>query len=316
MSAEEIAGSPAGDAAGAEAAPGEDAAGAAPTPAELAAGVATPAGEAAALAETVTALAETVTALAGAVNALAGRLATVERTVGRAAARLDSRSRDATRDVEALLQLYRDHTPRAPMPPSGGWAIDPTGLLELLSHVRADRPALVLELGSGTSSVWLGYALERTGGRLVSVDHDARFGERTRQLLRRHGLADVVQVRDAPLRDLELGGRTYQWYDPAAFEDVDGVDLLVVDGPPGAIGPMARYPALPVLWRRLSPGALVLLDDAGRPDERDAVTRWLAEVGGLATEPAVVGNVAVLRYTRPAGDQDTPGDPHRWAQTR
>ena len=241
-----------------------------------------------------------LSALAEQVSQLATRLAAVERAVNRAAARMDSRSRDATRDVEALLQLYRERTPRAPMPPSGRWAMDPTGLLELLSRVPADRPALVLELGSGTSSVWLGYALERTGGRLVSLDHDPRFGERTRQLLGRHALTGVAQVRDAPLRDLDLGDGTYRWYDPAAFEDLAGVDLLVVDGPPGTTGPLARYPALPVLWRRLSPGALVLLDDVDRPDERDTADRWLAEIGGLTEEPAAVGNVAVLRYAGPA----------------
>lgn len=173
--------------------------------------------------------------------------------------------------------------------------MDPTGLLEVLWHVRRDRPRLVLELGSGTSTVWLGYAVEQTGGRLVSLDHDEEFGERTSEQLRRHGLTAVAQVRQAPLRDLELAGGAYRWYDPAALDDLQDVDLLLIDGPPGALGPMARYPALPVLLPRLSPRARVLLDDATRPDEQDILSRWLGEVAGLTRQPATVDSVAVLR---------------------
>src|SRR5690606_10445060 len=92
-----------------------------------------------------------------------------------------------TREVEALLQLHGKVEPRAPMPPSGKTALNPTGLLQLCALVERLRPKLVLELGSGTSSVWLGYMLERHGGRLVTVDHHAAFAAETRARLQRHG---------------------------------------------------------------------------------------------------------------------------------
>src|SRR4051812_46709823 len=44
--------------------------------------------------------------------------------------------RAQTREVEALVQLFQGFTPRAPMPPSGGFALTPTDLLDLLHLVR------------------------------------------------------------------------------------------------------------------------------------------------------------------------------------
>jgi predicted O-methyltransferase YrrM len=206
--------------------------------------------------------------------------------------------RDQTQEVEALVQLYRLLDPRAPMPSSGHWALNPTELLELWSVIELRRPRLVLELGSGVSSVWIGYALERHRGRLVSLEHDPAYAERTRAHLRRHGLADVAEVRDAPLRPVSVDGESYRWYDPAALAGLSGVDLLLVDGPPGGTGPQARYPALPMLERLLSPRAWVLLDDVGRPEEREILRRWVDTVDGLRREPGTIGQVAVLSYNR------------------
>ena len=45
---------------------------------------------------------------------------------------------------------------------------------------------------------------------------------------------------------------------------------------------VARWPAGPLLFPRLAPGAVVLLDDAARPEEQEAVRRWMAEHPGFA----------------------------------
>lgn len=208
------------------------------------------------------------------------------------------RLHDQTREVEALLQLFRGVEPRAPMPPSGKTALKPTGLLQLCALVETLQPKLVLELGSGTSSVWLGYLLERYHGRLITVDHNPAFAAETRVRLQRHGLANIAEVRDAPLKPVTVNGRSYQWYDPAAFADLAGIDLLVVDGPPANSGPHARYPAFPVLEGQLSSHAGVVLDDVSRQDEQDIVRQWTESTAGLEQELGTVGNVAVLTYAR------------------
>ncbi|GIE84102.1 O-methyltransferase [Actinoplanes regularis] len=204
------------------------------------------------------------------------------------------------REVEATVQLFQGCTPRAPMPSSGDYALNPTDLLELLFLVRSRRPRLVLELGSGTSTVWLGYVLEQTGGKLISLDHDPEYADRTRAALRAHGLTGVAEVRDAPLTPVELGDRTYPWYEPAALEDLDGIDFLLVDGPPAAVGPDSRHPALPVVAPRLADRATIVFDDANRKDEQAAIDRWLATTSGLTREGELLGRHAILSYVRSA----------------
>ncbi|WP_436526966.1 O-methyltransferase [Actinoplanes sp. HUAS TT8] len=202
------------------------------------------------------------------------------------------------REVEATVQLFQGFTPRAPMPSSGDYALNPTDLLELLFLVRSRQPRLVLELGSGTSTIWLAYALEQIGGRLISLDHDPSYANRTRSALREHGLTGVAEVRDAPLAPVELDGRTYSWYDPAVLEDLDGIDFLLVDGPPAAVGPDSRYPALPVTGPRLADRATIVFDDANRKDEQAALERWLATVDGLTRPGEMLGRHAVLLLDR------------------
>ncbi|BCJ42482.1 hypothetical protein GCM10010168_07760 [Actinoplanes ianthinogenes] len=212
------------------------------------------------------------------------------------------------REVEATVQLFQGFTPRAPMPSSGDYALNPTDLLELLFLVRSRRPELVLELGSGTSTIWLGYVLEQTGGRLISLDHEPEYANRTRAALAAHGLTGVAEVRDAPLAPVEVGERTFSWYDPAVLEDLDGVDFLLVDGPPAAVGPDSRYPALPVVGPRLADRATIVFDDANRPDEQAAIEGWLASDPALGREGELLGRHAVLTYARTKKTPPPQGD--------
>lgn len=182
------------------------------------------------------------------------------------------------RQVEALLQLYDRIRPRAAMPSSGGWTLDAAGILALLDVVEQRRPGLVVELGSGASSVWLGYALERLGsGRLVSVEHDTHRAEATRQHVCSHGIDRVVEVRVAPLVEAGLPDHEALWYDASAFDDLSNIDLLIVDGPPNDTGRYSRYPALPKLVSVLSVNGAVALHDDARLDEREILERWRAE---------------------------------------
>jgi predicted O-methyltransferase YrrM len=208
--------------------------------------------------------------------------------------------RAQTRELECLHQLYADFLPRAPMPASGQWALNPSDLLALLHLIEQRRPRVVLELGSGTSTVWIAYALERLGGRLISLDHDPSYAEQTRTMLHAHGLAGVAEIRDAPLRAIEVRGDAFDWYDAGALTGVDKVDLLLVDGPPGSTGPMSRYPALDMVRDKLSRHATVVLDDISRDDERETLRRWAEEDSRLRIEPALVGQHGVLSYARVA----------------
>ena len=78
------------------------------------------------------------------------------------------------------------------------------------------------------------------------------------------------------------------------------IDLLLVDGPPGYGEGMerSRYPALPALEPRLAPGAMVVLDDASRPGEREIIERWTELGWRFGVRGDEVSRSARALYTR------------------
>jgi predicted O-methyltransferase YrrM len=60
-----------------------------------------------------------------------------------------------------------------------------------------------------------------------------------------------------------------EWYDLSKLGDISSIDLLFIDGPPGSKNDRARHPALTECLAKLSPRAIVVIDDAGRDGEKD-----------------------------------------------
>ncbi len=184
------------------------------------------------------------------------------------------------RQIEALLMLTTCLPLRQPLPPMRGGAVSPDSALLLHELVCTHEPALVVELGAGVSTLVLGYALESAGtGRLISFEHDAAQAQRTAALVRRHGLERQVEVVHAALQETRVAGEAWQWYGPEIEETLVGqrAQLVVVDGPPGSLQPLVRYPARRRLAPFLGDDAIVVLDDIARPDELAIAERWLRE---------------------------------------
>lgn len=186
--------------------------------------------------------------------------------------------------IQALQSLHSLFDIRAPLPAFRSWNITPDLATEVVGLIQERRPRLIVEVGGGLSSIVAGYAVKEYGGRIVAFDHLAEFADQTRATVERHGLSDVVTVRHAPLKPVEIGGKPWLWYDTTQFEDLHDIDLLFIDGPPNTTQLLARYPALPLLIDRLSPDAVIVLDDADRVMETRAVRRWLAEFPGLRAD--------------------------------
>jgi predicted O-methyltransferase YrrM len=185
--------------------------------------------------------------------------------------------RQTFRQLEALQNLNAMLPTSAALPATRIWAASPDLLVLLVDLVSTERPSLVVECGSGASTLWLALAMRRFGidGRIIALDHDPVYGGKTRDFLAGHDVSDLAEVRDAPLESFDLDGQTYQWYARHAWVDLAGIDLLFVDGPPATTGHHARYPALPLLSKALSPVATAVLDDLIVPDMQDVLRRWL-----------------------------------------
>jgi hypothetical protein len=228
----------------------------------------------------IRAIQDTLDQQALSIRAIQDTLDQLPEALGRVRASLLQSASQDFRQTEALLSLHSLVRARAPLPQTRGWAASPDLLLFLVSLVISQRPRLIVELGSGVSTLWLAYALEKAGGdgRIVSLDHDPEFAARTQAFLVAHEVDRFVSVRVAPLVEVDIDDEKWPWYDRQALADVDSCELLVVDGPPGAVRDRARFPALPVLRRRLAEQATIVLDDCIRSDEKEIVAAWHASL--------------------------------------
>lgn len=187
--------------------------------------------------------------------------------------------------LEALFSLFFTLQPHAPLPDMRGWAESPDYMKRITQAILQDKPELVVELGSGVSTLVIAYALQRAGrGRVVSLEHDQAYAAPNQEMLHLHGLENVATIIHAPLRELALGNETWQWYDASPLPHEEPIDLLLVDGPPAAPKTLSRYPALPLLFDRLRDGARIFLDDGSRQDEQLTVQRWRQEFPALDCE--------------------------------
>lgn len=189
--------------------------------------------------------------------------------------------------LESLTWLQRRLAITGQLPPLRGWATSPDVLLRLHAHIMATKPGVIVEFGSGASTLVIADALRQNGtGKLVSIEHSDYYGAQTFATLEAEQLQGWVDLRIGDLaawegdhlnpQDAEKPSR---WYPLSLLEGVENVDLLWVDGPPGATCLYSRYPALPALADKLSPNAEVWMDDTIRQEEKDVCERWAADYG-------------------------------------
>ena len=229
--------------------------------------------------------------------------------VRRTSEQLEKMRRDAFddyRQVESLLSLHAILKPDFALPPLRDHSASPDLLNYTITRMMASKPNVVVELGSGASTVILAQCLKRIGaGRLISIDHDAAFAERTTRMLAERGLSDVATVVHLPLERIELGGSEYLWYSIDRFDAGGEIDFLFIDGPPYHVHPLARYPAIPLMLPRLSAGATIVMDDANRPEELRIREMWEREFSQLSVERLETEKgTLVIRGVHPAGKQN------------
>jgi predicted O-methyltransferase YrrM len=190
--------------------------------------------------------------------------------------------KDSERVHEAWLNLYHTLHFRAPLPLKNPYMASPELLVLLVNLIHEHKPRMILELGSGLSSIILGYALEQLQGSdarracFLTVDHDLHHVQKTVDMVKLHGLGDVVRAIHAPLSPVRTPLKDNRfWYNLSVYQHIlVDIDFLVVDGPPGHMGSMMRYPAVPNL--NLKHGAIIVVDDTYRSDERKMIDEWMS----------------------------------------
>lgn len=209
---------------------------------------------------------------------------------------------NAARQMEAYMAVQHYLTTGVVSQEMHGWPISPDFALYLIDLIETRNYDLVIEFGSGVSTVLMAQALTkcraRTGAQKpavqVAFEHLAPYHAQTLTHLVQAGVSDAVQLVHAPLADYQApNGKICPYY--SCSEELSKISktidsktakiLVLVDGPPAATGKHARYPALPVVLRYFQGSAIdFLMDDYIRDDEKEIAVLWQQElaVAGLA----------------------------------
>lgn len=197
---------------------------------------------------------------------------------------------NALRQMEASIRLQHFLGPDVMLPKLHNWPISPDLGLWIVELFEQHAYTAAVEFGSGSSTLLLAHAMQRfsrpgkgAGARLLSFEHLEQYHRQTKELLRAAALESRVNLELAPLVEQ---GQEQLFYDcrPAladlgrAIQRRQGPVLVLVDGPPAATSPHARFPALPRVMEALGTQRPIhfLMDDFIRADEKAIVVRWEA----------------------------------------
>lgn len=177
--------------------------------------------------------------------------------------------------IQAYFSLYSMIDFNEPLPYMTGWSATPELALTILQEIRDKKPNLILELGSGISTIISAYGLQKNGkGSIISLDHDSIYAQKTRDQLKNHNIHSLAKVKNCPLVPYEIENATWSWYDLKDLTPTGGIDMLLVDGPPVKTNKNARFPALPLLVDKLNDHATIIVHDAYRASEREILSKW------------------------------------------
>ena len=182
--------------------------------------------------------------------------------------------------------------------PLHGWPISPDFALQLVRLIPDHSYDLIIEFGSGTSTLLCLRILEQfnlysadqaaSPHRLITFEHLNTYHQKTTDLVDTCSNRPLLDLRLSPLEPWEDATGSYSYYAGTAAigEAIQAVAssvgrplklLVVIDGPPGATCHWARYPAVPIVLDAASCTDLsidFLLDDMIRADEKQMALAW------------------------------------------
>lgn len=162
--------------------------------------------------------------------------------------------------------------------PVTGFALGTRAFVYIAEEFRRERPRVVVEFGSGTSTIVLGHLASTATWEprpfVLSLEQDREGAERVRRALLDRAITGT-EVRHVTLDEHDA-------FDPAGLADALGelgrpIDWVMIDGPFGRPG--CREGTLPAVIASCADGARWFLDDALRSAEMGILRRWSERSG-------------------------------------
>jgi len=205
---------------------------------------------------------------------------------------------NAVKQIEAFVSIQNYLTTGESISGFHGWPISPDIGLFLIEKIRERQYDLIIEFGSGTSTILISKAfnkekkssnfketddLKKLVSPILTFEHSAKYLKETKIALAANRNPSNVALIHAPLIDWNDGDINFLFYDceshikdlAAEIKETKKRILIFIDGPPGGTCPNARYPAIPIIFKHLGMHAIdIVLDDANRPEEKSIISSW------------------------------------------
>ena len=184
------------------------------------------------------------------------------------------------RQLEILIPIFNKLNITKPLPKTNAlndYAASPDFLYSIINIIQKYKPNLIIEAGSGTSTLIVSYTLKKYNpkGKIISFDHNESFANKTKEEIKNHTLEKYSKIIYSDL--IEYSDYKFSWYDINKIDFKKKIDLVIIDGPPSKLNKLARYPAIPLLLKSMSDEAIIILDDARRKSEQEIIKKWQKE---------------------------------------
>lgn len=193
-------------------------------------------------------------------------------------------SLNSTKQIESFISLhnYLDNGIHALN--FHGWPISPDIALFLIQKMEENNYDLIMEFGSGTSTVMLAKSIknkQKENLKLITFEHNQKYYDQTLNSLKVEGLENFVDLMLTPLIEYKYKDDEFIYYScKEKFEEIQSTKkqmkiLVLVDGPPGSTCPLVRFPALVHLLEKFSEQQIhLVLDDYNRNEEKKITKKW------------------------------------------
>jgi|LSQX01.2.fsa_nt_gb hypothetical protein len=157
--------------------------------------------------------------------------------------------------------------------PVTGFSLSFQQIQHIINDIAYFKPNLILEFGSGISTVIISNFLKANNfnAKFYSVDNDLEWQSQVKNQIAGNNNTEFLNF---PIGDTEFSFKDekVKWYQIPSnhfLRSLNEIDLVIIDGPFGGICKYSRFGFIPFLMNKLSIDAIIFVDDTHRPDEMD-----------------------------------------------
>ncbi len=186
--------------------------------------------------------------------------------------------RNIITQVNSFLNLHNYFIHGSTPISQGGYPVSSDVALFLVDHLRDNNFDLILEFGSGVSTLMISKVINEEETKFISFEHHNGYYEETKKMLALDGVLNKCNLQYSPLEDVKYDGENYLYYSCSnalkklSKNTKNNKILFFIDGPPESTCKNARMPIIKYIFKYfIDRDITFILDDFNRPGEKKII---------------------------------------------